>query len=60
MNHKYKIGQSVVPAISGKACPRTYRVVQLLPETSYEPQYRILSTSGEVEFIVRESEIKVV
>lgn len=60
MNHKYRIGQSVVPAVPGKPCPRIYRIVQLLPETSYEPQYRIQSASGEVEFIVRESEIRVV
>jgi len=60
MNHKYKVGQSVVPAITGRACPRTYQIVQLLPETSYEPQYRVMSVTDGIEFVVREREIRVV
>lgn len=58
MDHKFRIGQSVMPANSRQASPSTYRVVQLLPATSHEPQYRIQGVTSGIDCIVRESEIK--
>jgi len=58
MTHKFKVGQSVRPAHPRRAQPDTYVIVQVLPETSHEPQYRIKGASSAVECVVRETQIK--
>ena len=58
MRPKFKLGQSVLPAHPRRADPDTYVVVQVLPETSHEPQYRIKAASSGVECVVRETQIK--
>ena len=58
MKHKFKVGQSVIPAHPRRADPDTYLIVQVLPETSHEPQYRIKGASSGVECVVRETQIK--
>ncbi len=58
MRHKFELGQSVLPAHPRRADPDTYVIVQVLPETSHEPQYRIRAASSGAECVVRESQIK--
>jgi hypothetical protein len=58
MRHKFEVGQSVRPAHPRRADPDTYVIVQVLPETSHEPQYRIKGSSSGVECVVRETQIK--
>ncbi len=53
MRHKFKVGQSVLPTHLRRADPDTYVTVQVLPETSHEPQYRIKGASSTVECVVR-------
>ncbi len=58
MKPKFKVGQSVLPAHPRRADPDTYVIVQVLPETSHEPQYRIKAASSGAECVVRETQIK--
>ena len=58
MKHRFKVGQSVLPAHPRRADPDTYLIVQVLPETSHEPQYLIKGASSGVECVVRETQIK--
>jgi hypothetical protein len=37
-----------------------YYIVQLLPETSYEPQYRVQQVESGITCVVAESDIKIV
>ena len=60
MKHKFKVGQSVLPAHPRRADPDTYVIVQVQPETSHEPQYRIRATSSSAECVVRETQLKLV
>jgi hypothetical protein len=58
MVHKFKSGQSVVPASPRRPSCGTYLVLKQLPDTSYEPQYWIQGVHNGVDCIVRESEIR--
>ena len=58
MTHRFKLGQLVVPAHPRRADPDTYVIVQVLPGTSHEPQYRIRAQSSGAECVVRETQIK--
>jgi hypothetical protein len=58
MRHKFNVGQLVLPAHPRRADPDTYVVVQVLPETSHERQYRIRALSSGAECVVRETQIK--
>ncbi len=58
MRHKFKVGQSVLPAHPRRADPDIYVIVQVLPETSHEPQYRIRALSSAAECVVQETQIK--
>ncbi|GEO18835.1 hypothetical protein [Microvirga aerophila] len=58
MKHRFEVGQSVLPAHPRRADPDTYVIVQVLPETSHEPQYRIKGSSSGVECVVCERQIK--
>ncbi len=60
MRHKFEVGQSVLPAHPRRADPDTYVIVQVLPETSHEPQYRIKGASSGIECVVRETQIKAI
>jgi hypothetical protein len=57
MRHKFNVGQSVYPANTRVKNPDTYLIVQVLPETSYEPQYRVKGVSSGVECVVCETQI---
>jgi hypothetical protein len=57
MRHKFNVGQSVYPANSRVKNPDTYLIVQVLPETSYEPQYRVKGVSSGVECVICETQI---
>jgi hypothetical protein len=48
MRHKFKVGQSVLPAHPRRSEPETYVIGQMLPEPSPEPQYRIKGASSGV------------
>ncbi len=58
MIHKFKVGQSVVPANPLRSSCNTYLVVKQLPLTSYEPQYWIQGVKNGVDCIVCESQIE--
>jgi len=58
MAQKFQVGQTVLPAHPRGANPGTYVIVQVLPETSHERQYRIKSLSGATECVVGETQIK--
>ena len=58
MTHKFKVGQTVLPAHPRGANPGSYVIVQVLPKTSHERQYRIKSLSGATECVVGETQIK--
>jgi hypothetical protein len=62
MRHKFKVGQQVgqpvLPAHLRRANPDTYVIVQVLPETSHEPQYRIRALSSAAECVVWGTQIK--
>ena len=58
MKPKFKVGESVLPAHPRRADPDTYVIVQVLPETSHEQQYRIRALSSGAECVVRETQIK--
>jgi hypothetical protein len=60
MRHKFEVGQSVLPAHPRRTEPDTYVIVQVLPEPSHEPQYRIKGASSAVECAVRETQIKAI
>jgi hypothetical protein len=57
MRSRFQVGQSVRPANPQVNNPDTYLVLQVLPETSYEPQYRIKGVSSGVECVVCETQI---
>jgi carbohydrate-binding DOMON domain-containing protein len=59
MRHKFEIGQAVVPASPRKDRHHVYYIVQLIPETSYEPQYRIQEAKSGITCVVAETDIKV-
>ena len=58
MTHKFQVGQTVLPAHPRGANPSTYVIVQVLPETSHERQYRIRALSSATECVVGEAQIK--
>lgn len=58
MAHKFQVGQTVLPAHPRGANPSTYVIVQVLPETSHEHQYRIRALSSATECVVGETQIK--
>ncbi len=58
MTHKYKVGQSVVPASPLRGSYDTYLVVKQLPPTSYEPQYWVQGMRSGMDCIVCESQVK--
>jgi hypothetical protein len=58
MAHKFQAGQTVLPAHPRGANPSTYVIVQVLPETSHERQYRIRALSSATECVVGEMQIK--
>jgi hypothetical protein len=58
MTQKFQIGQTVLPAHPRGANPGTYVIVQVLPKTSHERQYRIKSLSSATECVVGETQIK--
>jgi hypothetical protein len=58
MTHKFQVGQTVLPAHPRGANPSTYVIVQVLPETSHERQYRIRALSSATECVVGETQIK--
>jgi hypothetical protein len=58
MTHKFQVGETVVPTHPRGTNPGTYVVVQVLPETSHERQYRIKSLSSASECVVSETQIK--
>jgi len=58
MKQRFSLGQLVLPAHPRRADPDTYVIVQVMPETSYEPQYRIRAQSSGAECVVRETQIK--
>jgi hypothetical protein len=60
MTHKFQVGETVVPAHPRGTNPGTYVVVQVLPETSHERQYRIKSLSSASECVVGETQIKAI
>jgi hypothetical protein len=53
MAQKFQVGQTVLPAHPG-----SYVIVQVLPKTSHERQYRIKSLSSATECVVGETQIK--
>ena len=59
MTHKFQVGQTVLPAHPRGANPSAYVIVQVLPETSQERQYRIRALSSATECVVAETQIKV-
>jgi hypothetical protein len=58
MTHKFQVGQTVLPAHPRGANPSTYVIIQVLPETSHERQYRVKSVSSATECVVTETQIK--
>jgi hypothetical protein len=58
MKQRFDLGQLVLPAHPRRADPDTYVIVQVLPGTSHEPQYRIRAVSSGAECVVRETQIK--
>ena len=58
MTQKFQVGQTVLPAHPRRANPGSYVIVQVLPKTSHERQYRIRSLSSEAECVVGETQIK--
>jgi hypothetical protein len=58
MTQKFQVGQTVLPAHPRGANPGSYVIVQVLPKTSHERQYRIKSLSSATECIVGETQIK--
>ncbi len=58
MRAKFQVGQTVQPVHPARPHPDTYRIVQVLPENSYEPQYRIRGLSSGAECVVLETQIK--
>ena len=58
MTHKFQVGQTVLPAHPRGATSSTYVIVQVLPETSHERQYRIRALSSAAECVVQETQIK--
>jgi hypothetical protein len=60
MTHKFHVGETVVPAHPRGTNPGTYVVVQVLPETSHERQYRIKALSSASECVVGETQIKAI
>ena len=59
MRHRFEVGQAVVPAHPRRDCCHVYYIVQLIPETSYEPQYRIQEVKSGITCVVAEADIKV-
>ena len=58
MTQKFQVGQTVFPAHPRGANPGSYVIVQVLPKTSHERQYRIKSLSSASECVVGETQIK--
>jgi hypothetical protein len=58
MRHKFDVGQAVVPANPRRDCHHIYYIIQLIPETSYEPQYRVEEVNSGITCVVAESDIK--
>ena len=58
MTQKFQVGQTVLPAHPRGANPGSYVIVQVMPETAHERQYRIKSLSSATECVVGETQIK--
>lgn len=58
MIHKYKVGQSVIPASPLRPSHNTYLVIKQLTPTSHEPQYWIQGVRSGHDCIVSESQIE--
>ena len=58
MTQKFQVGQTVLPAHPRGANPGSYVIVQVLPKTSHERQYRIRALSRATECVVGETQIK--
>ncbi len=60
MTPRFKVGQSVVPAMPGRSHPDIYVIIRVLPETSCEPQYCVEGLSSGCRRIVCETQITAV
>jgi hypothetical protein len=58
MTQKFQVGQTVLPAHPRRTNPDAYVIVQVLPKTSLERQYRIRALSSATECVVGETQIK--
>jgi hypothetical protein len=58
MTQKFQVGQTVLPAHPRRTNPDAYVIVQVLPKTSHERQYRIRASSSATECVVGETQIK--
>jgi hypothetical protein len=58
MMHKFKVGQSVIPARPLRPSRNTYLVLKQLPPTSHEPQYWVQGVRNGHDCIVCESQIE--
>ena len=58
MRHKFEVGQTVVPAHPRHDHHHVYYIIQLNPETSFEPQYRIQEAKSGITCVVAEADIK--
>ena len=58
MTQKFQVGQTVLPAHPRGANPGSYVIVQVLPKSSHERQYRIRALSSATECVVGETQIK--
>jgi hypothetical protein len=58
MTHKFQVGQTVLPAHPRGVRIGSYVIVQVLPKTAHERQYRVKSLSSATECVVGETQIK--
>lgn len=58
MIHKFKVGQSIIPAHPLRPSYNTYLVIKQLPPTSHEPQYWVQGVRSGHDCIVCESQIE--
>ncbi|KLK91484.1 hypothetical protein AA309_19715 [Microvirga vignae] len=60
MRHKFQVGQPVVPASPRQDRHHIYYIIQLIPETSHTPQYRVQEVTTGVTCVVLETDINAV
>jgi hypothetical protein len=58
MRHRFAVGQAVVLANPRKDSRHIYYIIQLIPETSHEPQYRLEEVKSGITCVGAESDIK--